>query len=74
MLVGRKIPFDRLPELTQAIRAVETELGDSGRVLVRYSGTEAKLRVMVEAADGDAIEPYIDRIAEVAMAELGAPE
>lgn len=72
-LVGRKTPFDRLPKLTKAIRAVETELGDSGRVLVRYSGTEAKLRVMVEAADGDAIEPYIDRIADVAMAELGAP-
>lgn len=72
--VAKKTPFDRLPGLSRTIREVESELGDSGRVLVRYSGTEAKLRVMVEAADGDAIDPYIDRIAEVAMAELGAPQ
>ena len=40
----------------------EVMLGADGRVLVRYSGTEAKLRVMVEAADEAGIEPRIERI------------
>ena len=71
--VGRKTPIDRLPGVTKAIRDVEAELGDTGRVLVRYSGTEAKLRVMVEAADDAGIGAQIDRILDAAASELGAP-
>ncbi len=69
--VARKLPFETVPALGQAIRRAELPLGADGRVLVRYSGTEAKLRVMVEALDASRIEPIIERIAEVALAELG---
>jgi phosphoglucosamine mutase len=44
---GRK-PMAEMPALTEAIRALESELGSAGRVLVRYSGTEPKLRLLVE--------------------------
>ena len=71
--VARKTPIDTLPRLHRAIRDVEAELGDSGRVLVRYSGTEAKLRVMVEAADEGSIDGWIDGILEIAGQELGTP-
>jgi phosphoglucosamine mutase len=69
--VARKTPLDRLPRVSRTIREVEDELGDRGRVLVRYSGTEAKLRVMVEAADEAAIGPRIERILDAAAQELG---
>jgi len=72
--VGRKVPLDRLPGVSRVIREVEADLGDRGRVLVRYSGTEAKMRVMVEAADEASIDPHIDRIIEAAREELGEPE
>jgi phosphoglucosamine mutase len=49
--VDRKIPLDQLTELQRRIGEIERELGDDGRVLVRYSGTEAKARVMIEGMD-----------------------
>jgi phosphoglucosamine mutase len=51
-----------LPALADEIAAVEADLGDSGRVLVRPSGTEPLLRVMVEAASGDAAQAAVDRL------------
>lgn len=71
--VTRKVPLDRLPTVNRVIREVESELGDSGRVLVRYSGTEAKMRVMVESADEAGIEPRIERILEAVRQEVGVP-
>jgi phosphoglucosamine mutase len=53
------------------IRAVEEELGDAGRVLVRASGTEPLVRVMVEAESEDIAVRHADRIATVVRAELG---
>ena len=52
-------------ELQNEIAAVEHELGESGRVLVRPSGTESLIRVMVEAETKDDCEKYADRIVEV---------
>src|SRR4029078_9590105 len=49
--VERKRPREQLPEVNKLIAAVEAELGDDGRILVRYSGTEAKARVMIEGID-----------------------
>ena len=62
--VEKKVPIDDLPEIKKLIAGVEAELGDDGRVLVRYSGTEAKARVMIEGMDEDAIKRHADRIAE----------
>jgi phosphoglucosamine mutase len=53
-----------------AVAAAETELGDTGRVLLRPSGTEPMVRVMVEAADQDTADRLANTIAEVVKAEL----
>jgi phosphoglucosamine mutase len=47
--VREKIPFVQVPSVQRAIDAAERELDGNGRVVVRYSGTEALARVMVEA-------------------------
>jgi phosphoglucosamine mutase len=71
--VREKIPLAELPKLGAVVRGIEDELGDEGRVVIRYSGTEAKLRVMLEGPDAAALEDYAGRIGEVASAELGPP-
>lgn len=57
--------------ITDAIHAAETELGDTGRVLVRASGTEPLVRVMAEAAEEAQARSVVDRLVEVVKAELG---
>ena len=49
--VARRVPLGELPSVQAAVAKIETELGDRGRVLIRYSGTELKARVMVEGED-----------------------
>ena len=56
--------------LQEAVRAAETELGDTGRVLLRPSGTEPVVRVMVEAADESRAQAVAARLVEVVKAEL----
>ncbi|WP_166246149.1 phosphoglucosamine mutase [Paenibacillus turpanensis] len=56
--------------VAEAIRQVEAELGDNGRVLVRPSGTESLVRVMAEGPDKDQVEQYVNRIAEVVKEQL----
>lgn len=53
------------PELTDAVEKVEKTLGDTGRVLVRSSGTESLVRVMVEAETKELCHEYVDEIATV---------
>ena len=53
------------------IAEVEKELGDAGRVLIRYSGTEPKIRVMVEGKDADYVNTKADEIAAAIGAEIG---
>ncbi len=60
--------------VAQVITAVEAEMAGNGRVLVRPSGTEPLVRVMVEAATEEACEEYVNRIAEVVKAEMGLTE
>ena len=68
--VRTKKPFETLSNLPVAIRQLETELGPRGRVLVRYSGTESKLRLLVEGpTDADA-KAGIDRLHAAAQADL----
>jgi phosphoglucosamine mutase len=69
--VAERIPIERLPGLSAVIRGVEDELGADGRVVVRYSGTEAKLRIMLEGPEQHRLEHFAGRIAEVARRELG---
>jgi phosphoglucosamine mutase len=63
LVVKEKRPLEGLPEVQKAIAAVERALGADGRVLVRYSGTENKARVLVEGPDAKAIAGHADDIA-----------
>ena len=56
------------------IRRVSKALGDSGRLLVRYSGTEPLVRVMVEGADADRVRGYGEEVADAVRTHLGEPE
>jgi phosphoglucosamine mutase len=58
------------PALQRAIHDAELRLGDGGRVLVRPSGTEPALRVMVEGPDADLVAELADRIAALAGERL----
>lgn len=58
--VERKIPFEQAPKVMEAVSKVEKALEGKGRVLLRYSGTEAVARVMVEGPDPDKVEQYVD--------------
>jgi phosphoglucosamine mutase len=69
--VSRKPPLDEIAELQGAIRAAEAELGDSGRVLVRYSGTQAMCRVMVEGPTKEATDRLAGLLAEAVRVNIG---
>ncbi len=60
--VREKIPLEKLPEVTDAVQQVEKELGTTGRVLLRYSGTEPKIRLLVETREESQLQPTADRI------------
>jgi phosphoglucosamine mutase len=66
--VGTKRPLAELPDVQGLIRRVEADLGDEGRVLVRYSGTEPKVRVMIEGPDQARIEVQANEIASALVA------
>jgi phosphoglucosamine mutase len=70
--VGRGVQLDRAKGVWEAVRQAEKELGDDGRVLVRASGTEPMVRVMVEASSQDSAVGYADRLAEVVARELAS--
>ncbi|CAO1653396.1 phosphoglucosamine mutase [Salinibacterium sp. NYA9b] len=57
--------------IADAVAAVEVELGDTGRVLLRASGTEPMVRVMVEAEHHEVAQQMADRLAAVVLAQLG---
>ncbi|MDD5686375.1 MAG: phosphoglucosamine mutase [Elusimicrobia bacterium] len=63
--VTKRIPIAENKKLSDAIKAVEEKLKDDGRVLVRYSGTEPLLRIMVEGPDDNTINQYAKEIASV---------
>ncbi len=60
--VRERVPLDQLPEVMETVRAVEKELGSNGRILLRYSGTEPKIRLLVETRDEALLQTVADRI------------
>ncbi len=62
--VEKKVPLDQLPDVQRMIVDIEKQLGDDGRVLVRYSGTESKVRVMIEGADQARIQTWAQEVAD----------
>ena len=69
--VREKKPLESIPAVVAAIRAAEAELEDSGRVVIRYSGTEALARVMIEAESEEAMTRHANAIADAIRSELG---
>jgi phosphoglucosamine mutase len=69
--VQEKKPLDSIPAVVSAIRAAEDELNGTGRIVIRYSGTEALARVMIEAESEEAMRRHAEAIAAAIRAELG---
>ena len=69
--VREKRPLESIPAVADRIHAAEVELADSGRVVIRYSGTEALARVMIEAESEDLMRHHAEAIADAIRAELG---
>jgi phosphoglucosamine mutase len=72
LAVREKPPLEQLTEVVAAIKAAEEKLGDSGRVLVRFSGTELKARVMLEGENEGLINQLCDDISDAVIRAIGA--
>lgn len=70
--VAQKPPIETIKPLSDAIKKLEKDLGEKGRILVRYSGTENKARVMVECEDDGQCKRYASELAEIVEREIGA--
>jgi phosphoglucosamine mutase len=70
--VREKLPLDTIPSVVEAIAAAETALATSGRIVIRYSGTEALARVMIEAESEALMRHHAEAIANAIREELGA--
>lgn len=68
--VAAKPDLSLIPEIVGAIRSVEDSLGDKGRVLVRYSGTQPLCRIMVEGPSEDLTNSHASAIAAIVKAKL----
>ena len=69
--VREKKPLEGIPSIVAAIASAEKELADSGRVVIRYSGTEALARVMIEAESEPLMRHHAETIANAIRSELG---
>jgi phosphoglucosamine mutase len=70
--VREKPSWDTLPDVMDLLRDAEKSLGDAGRVLLRYSGTEPKARLLIEGRDGAQIKSMADKIATRINERIGA--
>ena len=70
--VREKKPLESIPAVMDRIHEAESELKDTGRVVIRYSGTEALARVMIEAESEEAMRRHAEAIAAAIRTELGA--
>jgi phosphoglucosamine mutase len=70
--VRHKPQLESVPAIAAKVAAIEAALGSDGRLLLRYSGTEPKCRVMIEAADAATCRRLCRELADVVQRELGA--
>jgi phosphoglucosamine mutase len=70
--VKDKPPIESMPQVVTLVQETEKDLGGAGRVLLRYSGTEPKIRLLIEGRDGDRINAQADRIADAIREKIGA--
>lgn len=70
--VKSKPPLDSLPEVVRALAEAEAALGDNGRIVLRYSGTEQLARVMVEAEHDADVQLYSQSLANALRSSIGA--
>lgn len=69
--VRSKPPVDELIEANKIIKETEKKLGDYGRVLLRYSGTESLIRLLIEGRDVEYLEAQADKISSAILAQIG---
>jgi phosphoglucosamine mutase len=72
--VREKKPFAEIPAIVNLVREIEARLGDRGRLLLRYSGTESLARVMIEGENENNVHTMADALADVIRAELGSEQ
>ncbi|HEX4639607.1 MAG TPA: phosphoglucosamine mutase [Chthoniobacterales bacterium] len=72
LVVKSKPPIEDLGEVVKLRDEVERELAGKGRVLLRYSGTESKIRLLIEGQDSDKIDKHANRIADAIQSAIGA--
>jgi phosphoglucosamine mutase len=72
--VREKIPFEALPKVQEQAREVQASMGDRGRLLLRYSGTEPLARVMIEGEDEAKVQAEASSLAALIKAEIGVDE
>ena len=70
--VKERKPLEELPGVSGEIRACEAELNGTGRILVRYSGTEPKARLLLEGRDKAVLEKWSAKILEAVKKHVGA--
>ena len=68
--VAEKTPFAQCPKLSRSIETLTSELGETGRLLVRYSGTEPKIRLLVEARTSEAARAAFEELRAAVEADL----
>ena len=66
--VKERVPLEKIPGFPAAVAAIEKSLGATGRTLIRYSGTEPLLRVMIEGPDRALITAHAERLASIVKA------
>lgn len=69
--VKEKRPINEVPKLSEAIKTCEEALQHTGRVIVRYSGTEHKIRLLVEASESTLVEEWIEKLTQTVTETLG---
>jgi phosphoglucosamine mutase len=70
--VKSKPPISDIPALADAMTTTERKLGDQGRILIRYSGTQPMCRVMVEAGTKKDADKFCQQLSDIIRSEIGA--